>query len=83
MLKKYLKTVMWEREPYIFPVGDTRLGFGLSFEKGILKFKASENREVTLEHLGPQSLESSNGNHTNAWKDCENETGLDNYEGPS
>lgn len=60
---KYLQTVMWEREQYFVPVGNTELDFGPNPEKSILKFRASENREVALEPLGHKSLESSNGNH--------------------
>lgn len=61
---KYLKTVMWEKELYFVPVGNTKSGFGPNPERGILKFNTSENGEVPLELLGPKSLESSNGNYT-------------------
>lgn len=70
---------MWEKELYFVPVGNTKSGFGPNPERGILKFNTSENGEVPLELLGPKSLESSNGNYTTSWKDCEYEIGLDDY----
>lgn len=39
---KCLKTVMWKKELYFVPVGNTKSGFGLNPEKNFLKVKASE-----------------------------------------